>query len=174
MPRAVDPQSPRVEKRYTPCPPNGWISSPLIAQSTHSTAVSLSGSGSLPSPCSLGAESVVVRCMKHQHPAASVGGCVTWLDFWSFFNVVTPHTHDPLTFGEQNLNKNMIYNFSTFNHCLLHTSYNMIEPFYNISRHLGGMLWSIYGTVNSAESGEFTGAVKYPLLLCTPVVLGVQ
>ena len=27
------------------------------------------------------------------------------------------------------------------------------------------MLWSIYGTVNSAESGEFTGAVKYPVLL---------
>ena len=26
------------------------------------------------------------------------------------------------------------------------------------------MLWSIYGTVNSAESGEFTGAVKYPVL----------
>ena len=61
MPRAVDPQSPRVEKRCTPCPPDGWISSPLIAQSTHSTAVSLSGSGSLLSLCSLGAESVVVR-----------------------------------------------------------------------------------------------------------------
>ena len=28
------------------------------------------------------------------------------------------------------------------------------------------MLWSIYGTVNSLESSEFTGAVKY-LLGCT-------
>ena len=26
------------------------------------------------------------------------------------------------------------------------------------------MLWSIYGTVNSADSGEFTGAVKYPIV----------
>ena len=26
------------------------------------------------------------------------------------------------------------------------------------------MLWLIYGTVNSAEYGEFTGAVKYPVL----------
>ena len=27
------------------------------------------------------------------------------------------------------------------------------------------MLWSIYGTVNSVESGEFTGAVKYLLFI---------
>ena len=30
------------------------------------------------------------------------------------------------------------------------------------------MLWSIYGTVNSAESGEFTGAVKYPIEVLSP------
>ena len=33
------------------------------------------------------------------------------------------------------------------------------------------MLWPIYSTVNSAESDEFTGAVKYPILYWSLMLL---
>ena len=56
----------------------------------------------------------------------------------------------------------MINTFSTFNNCL--PSYDTIEPIKNICGLWGGMLWLIYGTVNSAESSEFAGAVKYPIV----------
>ena len=105
----------------------------------------------------------------HQHPTALVGWFVAWSDFWLLSHL--SHTINTLLHDDISTKK-MINNFSTFNNCLLHTSYNTIEPIKNICGLWGGMLWLIYGTVNSVESGEFTGAVKYLLdHVCVPNIL---
>ena len=36
------------------------------------------------------------------------------------------------------------------------------------------MLWLIYSTVNSAKSGEFTGAVKYLIIVSTPYLVPTE
>ena len=98
--------------------------------------------------------------MVHEAPTPNhfdwlVHGMVRFLAICHTYH--TPSTHFSMMKSQQK----MINNFSTFNNCLLHTSYDTIEPIKNICGLWGGMLWSIYSTVNSVESVEFTGAVKY-------------